>query len=107
MAEWYKYASTSRRKMVQFMLLYKADSTASKIGNNLDSLMGGKVCTQGITKVMHIGKKRWQSLRVLSKSFGILPVHKNTGKPSPTVINKERVIPLKEHFEYLMELGEV
>ena len=57
--------------------------------------------------MMHIGKRRWQSLRVATKSFGILPVHKNTGKPSPTVINEERAIPLKEHFEYLLELGEV
>ena len=84
------------------MIPYKADSTA-----DLDCQMAKKVCTQGITKVMHIGKRRWQSLRVVTKAFGILPVHKNTGKSSLTVINEEQAILLKQHFEYLLELGKV
>ena len=81
--------------------------TAGENGSDLDNLKGGTVCTQGITKILHVSKKRWQSFRVASYSSGIQPVHKNTGKHSLTLINEEQMIPLNEHFKYLLEFGEV
>ncbi len=56
---------------------------------------------------MQIGKRRWETVAAKSKSMGVLPVHKSTGKPSPAAIDHGRANVIREHFEYLLELGEV
>jgi hypothetical protein len=59
-------------------------------------------------KVMHIGKARWQSVVTVAKITGVMPVHKHTGCIAPNaVVDEDRTKVLKEHFEYLLQLGEV
>jgi len=110
-AEWYKYASANRGRKMMFMLPFKVDSVEEGECNasieNLPTLAAKTLCTKGIRSVMQIGKKRWEKVASASKLSGVLPRHKSTGKPSPRAIDDERAAVLKEHFEYLLELGEV
>ena len=93
-----------------YVLPYKLDSNAETIDDeSMSILRQSKVCTRGLLKVMHFGHHRFRSVRTASKTTGVMPVHGNTGKtPSNAVTgDDERGKALREHFDYLLQLGEV
>ena len=72
------------------------------------TLIGAKVCSKGIHKVMHIGESRFSTLLSVSKRTSVMPVHKHTGRVAPNAATDEkRSKALKDHFESLLSLGEV
>jgi hypothetical protein len=111
LVDWYKYASSAGGgKTHMYVLPYKIDSIAETIDDeSMGILRQSKVCTRGLMKVMHFGRHRFQSVRNASKTTGVMPAHGNTGKtPSNAVTgDDERGKALNEHFDYLMQLGEV
>jgi hypothetical protein len=66
------------------------------------------LCTLGIQAVMHIGPKRWRSKKEVARTVGVVPAHKSKGRKSHNAVKDSDVrgFALKEHFEYLLELGE-
>jgi len=114
LTDWYKYASAGSGKTNFYMLPFRANhaTTAEDItiaeDNTVKFVKGSKVCTQGMLKVMHIGRTRLTTLRAASKTSGVLKVHKHTGRTAPNAVTKdERGNNLKAHFEYSLQLGEV
>lgn len=58
---------------------------------------------------MHIGKRRMVNLGKIAGTTGVMPLHKLAGRKSNNAIadDDERGKILTEHFEYLLQLGEV
>jgi len=111
LVDWYKYAAAGGGKKNWYMLPFRGESHTG--GNNdstdanIDFIIGKKVCQLGIQKVMHIGNSRFNYLRTASKTLGVPQPHKSTGKIAHYFIDAEREKHLKEHFERLLQLGEV
>jgi hypothetical protein len=59
--------------------------------------------------LLNIGKRRYLNIRSAAKSSAVLPTHKGTGKANYNAVktNERKYLPLKHHFEYLQNLGEV
>jgi len=71
------------------------------------SLHCQKLCQSGMQLVMGIGDTRIRRIRQASQVGFIPPQHKGKGKVAHNVIrhNDACLVPLKEHFEYMMNLG--
>ena len=67
------------------------------------------LCTKGLLALLNFGRKRYLNIRNAGKSSAVLPNHKSTGKKNYNAveINERKYGPLKDHFEYLQNLGEV
>ena len=88
------------------------DGSCFDDGNNLEVLENIRshyFCTGGIQLVMGIGKRRFKNIRDASQFTAILPFSRSHGMISNSAIkgNDPRAAPLKYHFEYLLNLGEV
>ena len=105
--DWYKYshAKTGRTKM--YCLPYASETdTMDPIAEEM--LRTSSICTKGLLKVMHIGRARLEAIGDKLK-YGVMPVHKLKGKKSHNSLKEDdqRAKDLKDHFEYLLKLGEV
>ena len=106
--DWYKYSHATSARSNMYILPYAAE-TDSMDPIVEQTLRNSKICTKGLLKVMHIGKRRIGAIGEKSK-YGIMPVHKLKGKKSYNSLkdDEQRATDLKEHFlEYLLQLGEV
>jgi hypothetical protein len=59
--------------------------------------------------LLNFGRRRYLKIRSAAKSSAVLPTHKSTGKANYNAVqnNERKYLPLKYHFEYLLNLGEV
>ena len=65
------------------------------------------LCSRGLTILLDYGTKRWQSIRMVTTTTGVLPVHKATGKQAPNSMTQHKIEPMMRHLQYLTNLGEV
>ena len=108
--DWYRYAHQGKGRKKLYMLPYKSngDGATSSSDPTMATLRDAKVCSKGIQKVTFIGKSRFDTVASVSKTSGVMPVHKHTGRIAPNaVIDEKRTKALKDHFESLLSLGEV
>ena len=112
--EWYKYSSAAtkgtRNRTKWYLIPYKnfADDAASLPHPIRKQLTEAKLCSIGIQKMMLIGQRRWKSVRQAATTTGVIPIHKHTGRTPPNAITDvERNNVLTDHFNYLLQLGEV
>ncbi len=105
--DWYKYASSGKGLRHNYMLPYNA------IGVDpnpiMEEMRSHQLCTKGMRKVMNIGKTRLSSAIAAAGTTGVMPLHKLGGRQTNNSIkdDDERGKTLKEHFEYLLSLGDV
>jgi hypothetical protein len=106
--EWYKYATSGNWLQHRYRLPYDASGidVESPVRKEMKS---HQVCSSGIRQLMHIGKKRMVNIGKMAGTTGVMPLHKLAGRKSNNAIadDDERGKTLTEHFEYLLELGEV
>lgn len=106
--DWYKYANSGKGLHNWYLLPYNAIEV-----DNDDPIMGKmrshRLCTLGIRKVMHIGRRRLRSTKISAGTTGIMPLHKLTGRKSHNSVkdDDDRGLALKDHFQYLLNLGKV
>jgi hypothetical protein len=107
--EWIKYAKPikGRGRAVWYNLPYMVDQVDVK-DPIVHEMKSCGLCTLGIQAVMHIGPKRWRSKKEVARTVGVVPAHKSKGRKSHNAVKDSDVrgFALKEHFEYLLELGE-
>ncbi len=67
------------------------------------------LCSRGLRVLLNFGRRRYLKIRNAAKSSAVLPNHKSTGKVNYHAVenNERKYRPLKDHFEYLQNLGEV
>ena len=67
------------------------------------------LCSKGLRVLLNFGRRRYLKIRNAAKSLAVLPNHKSTGKVNYQAVenNERKYRPLKDHFEYLQNLGEV
>jgi hypothetical protein len=66
-------------------------------------------CTRGLQFILTLGSRRYRSIWNASTFTGAMPSHKSAGKTShnSVMLNECKYEPLRRHFEYLLNLGEV
>ena len=107
--EWYRYSSLHRLpgkgSPNLFRLPYIDDGTEDIPKMVRDHVL----CSRGLQFILDWGRKRFTRIRKSSRNTSVLPLHKSTGKTSYNAIvnDPERLEPLRNHFEYLKQLGEV
>jgi hypothetical protein len=67
------------------------------------------LCKRGLYCLLTFGQRRYVSIRSAAKSSAVFPDHKSIGKKNYNAVekNERKYQPLKDHFEYLKNLGEV
>jgi hypothetical protein len=68
------------------------------------------LCSKGLRVLLNFGRRSYLKIIMkAAKSSGVLPNHKGTGKVNYQAVEKNELKyrPLKDHFEYLQNLGEV
>ena len=109
--DWYRYAHPGLGRTKWYFVPYMSDSVniTSDADRAIFELIGqAKVCSKGIQKIMFIGESRFSKLLNVSKTSGVMPAHKHTGRIAPNAVTDEkRTTALKNHFDALLCLGEV
>jgi hypothetical protein len=102
--EWYRYARLGTEKANFFQLAFDGNLITIK-----KSLHCHKLCQSSMLLVMGISGTRMQRIREASQVGFIPPQHKGKGKVAHNAIrhNDACLVPLKAHFDYMMNLGEV
>ena len=95
-----------RRNVTIFRLPYLEDDTDAVVDEEVQTHL---LCSKGLQVLLNIGKRRYLNIRSAAKSSAVLPTHKGTGKANYNAVktNDRKYLPLKHHFEYLLNLGEV
>ncbi len=64
---------------------------------------------EGFASTSELWERRYLNIRNAAKSSAVMPNHKSTGKANYNAVQKNecKYLPLKYHFEYLLNLGEV
>ena len=78
--DWYRFAEAMRigRRQIWYCLLY--DRTwCTDMGGVLNAAQTNKLCTKGLSSVLNIGHKRFQSIQNASMN-GVIPPHKAVGE---------------------------
>ncbi len=93
--------------MTIFRLPYLEDDTDAVIDEEVQT---HRLCSKGLQVLLNFdGKRRYLKIRSAAKSSAVMPNHKSTGKANYNAVenNERKYLPLKDHFEYLQNLGEV
>ena len=108
--DWYRYAHSGKGHTKLFMLPFNSvtEDESTTADTVIQDMREARLCSDGIRKVMMMGKTRWSTLRSASTTTGIMPVHKHTGRIAPNAVaDEKRTKALKDHFDTLLCLGEV
>ena len=107
--EWYKFACRDGTRTIFYNLPFKANPDNVEDASVLAAMSKSLLCTKGMQIVMHITRYRMKTFKNVANTTGVIPPHANTGRKAHNAVSDidERGLALKDHFEYLTNLGEV
>ena len=97
-----------RKRVTVFRLPFLADDGTEDAVVDED-VRTHLLCSKGLRILLNFGTRRYLKIVNAAKSSAVLPNHKSTGKVNYQAVekNERKYRPLKDHFEYLQNLGEV
>ena len=105
--DWYRYSSANpgERGKQWYVLPYDL-SDSDEPGEVAKALRHHKICKSAMMTLVQIGKDRMKSIRNIADGTGVATEHGNTGKRKRLKEDDPKLIAVREHFQFLINLAE-
>ena len=105
--DWYRYSKNAGKERQNLFYMPYDGSVAYDAGEDISVLRTATVCTSSLYIVMDMSRGRMEPIMKAYNTTGIIKAHGNKGKSKAMKDDDPRLGPLLEHYEELLELGEV
>ena len=105
--DWYRYSKNAAKEMQNKYYIPYDGSVAYDAGEDISVLRTATLCTSSMYIVMDMSLGRMKPIMKAYNTTGVVKAHGNTGKSTEMKDDDPRMAPLIEHYDELLELGEV
>ena len=105
--DWYRYSKNAAKEMQNKYYIPYDGSVAYDAGEDISVLRTATLCTSSLYIVMDMSLGRMKPIMKAYNTTGVVKAHGNTGKSTAMKDDDPRMAPLIEHYDELLELGEV